>query len=240
MGESFMLTLFLVSLVSLCVGSFISAITYRIPRGLGFIKGRSFCDSCKKSIKWFENIPLFSYLYYKGKSRCCDKKISIRYPLIELASLIGSIAIYLNGSNLLLAFLLFYLTLTIFVIDFEHQIIPDSLNWTILLVGVLFTIDTLTISLLFGLIASLFLLFIHLVTRGRGMGLGDVKLAFVLGLWFNPISLFSWLILSFLTGGVVASILLVMGLAKYKTRIAFGPFLVIGFWLVYIFNVTVL
>src|SRR5574340_169106 len=94
------MTYVLLVLLGLVLGSFVSAITYRIPRGLGFIRGRSFCDSCKKSLRWFDNIPLFSFLFYGGKSRCCGTKISIRYPLIEVASLVGVVVVWYLSSNI--------------------------------------------------------------------------------------------------------------------------------------------
>src|SRR3989339_1541952 len=93
------MTYVLLVLLGLVIGSFVSAITYRIPKELGFVKGRSFCDSCKKELRWFDNIPLFSFLFYLGKSRCCGKKISIRYPLIEIVSLIGVVAIWFLSSS---------------------------------------------------------------------------------------------------------------------------------------------
>lgn len=214
---------YLIIILGFLIGSFISAVTYRIPRNLGFIKGRSFCDSCKKELTWYDNIPLFSYLFYLGKSRCCGKKISIRYPLIELASAIG--IIFLSPIN----YLLFVLCLCIFIIDLEYQIIPDELSWLILLFGL---INFSFVNIFAGFFFSLLLLTLYLITKGRGMGLGDVKLAIALGIWLGLERGIIWLMYSFIIGGIVAGILLLLKRAKLKTKIAFGPFLIFAFWVV--------
>lgn len=230
----------LLVLFGLVIGSFIGAVSYRIPRKLGFVKGRSFCDSCKTELVWYDNIPVISYLLYQGSSRCCHKKISIRYPLIELFSVLGILVLYFTfGFSMLLAthYLLLILTLLIFIIDFEHQIIPDELSILIFLLG-LFTLgSSLFIHLFPAFLSALLLLNIHLITLGRGMGLGDVKLAIALGVWLSLFDNIKWLTVSFIIGGIVAVVLLLLNKAQLKTKIAFGPFLIIGFWIVYIMNI---
>lgn len=218
----------LLVLLGLVVGSFVSAVTYRIPRGLGFIKGRSFCDFCKAELKWYDNIPLLSFLFYREKSRCCNQKIPLRYPLIELSTAIGIVLLYPNY----IFIILFLLTLSIFIIDLEHQIIPDELSWLVLLLG-LFTVHGTPFTALFsGFFASLLLLFIHLITRGRGMGLGDVKLAIALGTWLGWLGGLRWLMTAFIIGGIISAILLLLRRANLKTKVAFGPFLIIAFWII--------
>ncbi|OGM07245.1 hypothetical protein A2130_00680 [Candidatus Woesebacteria bacterium GWC2_33_12] len=224
-----MVELTLLTLLGLVIGSFVSLITYRIPRGLGFISGRSFCDLCKEKLAWYDNIPLVSFLRYRGKSRCCSKKISIRYPLIELATAIGFVFLYPN----FVLILLFLLTFSILIIDVEHQIIPDELSWLVLFLGLLSPITyTLYPSLFAGFLSALVLLFIHLITKGRGMGLGDVKLAIALGLWLTVDQSLIWLMTAFIIGGIVSVFLLLLRQAKLKTKIAFGPFLIIAFWII--------
>ena len=230
------MTYVLLVLLGLVVGSFVSAITYRIPRGLGFIKGRSFCDNCKKELRWFDNIPLFSFLFYRGSARCCKKRISIRYPLIELATLLGVVVIWSLSSSLVFV-VLYLLTLTILIIDLEHQYIPDELSFAILLLFLLTSYHPLFSSLFAGFLCAFLLLLIHLSTRGRGMGLGDVKLAIALGAWLGLEKGLTWLMTSFILGGIVAFFLLILRKAKLKTKIAFGPFLIIAFWIIF-FNIV--
>lgn len=230
------MTYALLVLLGLVLGSFISAITYRIPRGLGFVKGRSFCDSCKKELRWFDNIPLFSFLFYGGSARCCGKKISIRYPLIELATLLGVVVVWFLSSSLAIV-VLYLLTLTILIIDLEHQYIPDELSFVILLLFLLTSHNLLFSGLFAGFICAFLLLLIHLATRGRGMGLGDVKLAIALGAWSGLEKGLTWLMTSFILGGIVSTFLLILKKAKLKTKVAFGPFLIVAFWIIF-FNVV--
>jgi leader peptidase (prepilin peptidase)/N-methyltransferase len=225
----------LLGVLFLVIGSFISAVTYRIPRDIGFVKGRSFCDSCKKELYWYDNIPLISFLLYIGKSRCCNKNIPVRYPLIELFSAVGGLSVWLLFNNPVLV-VLFFLTLTIFIIDLEYQIIPDELSWIVLVISLFGMMGTSFVFLFSGFICSLLLLSLNIITGGRGMGLGDIKLAIGLGVWFTLIDGLIWLTASFIIGGIVASILLILKRANLKTKIAFGPFLILGFWLTLIFT----
>lgn len=215
----------------LIIGSFLAAFSYRFPRNITIKKGRSFCPNCKHTIAWFDNIPVLSYLILDGKCRHCRTKISIRYPLIELLTAVIFVLTGLNYFLLLIASIL----ILILVIDWEHMIIPDELVYSGVVIFVIYVIVTdqnfLFVNLLSGFSSALFLLFVHAITRGQGMGLGDVKLAILigalLGFRFSPI----WLLLSFLTGGIIAAILLMSKKAKLKERIAFGPFLVVGYFL---------
>jgi leader peptidase (prepilin peptidase)/N-methyltransferase len=228
----------LLVLLGLVIGSFVSAVSYRIPRGIGFVTGRSFCDNCKKELYWYDNIPIFSFLFYRGKSRCCNKKISPRYPLIELVSAIGSVVIFsVFGLELYpVTYTLFSVSLAILVIDIEHQIIPDELTWLLVLLGLYTTYNILYTSLFSAFFFSFLFLFLHLITKGRGMGLGDVKLAIPLALILGFEKSWSWLFVSFVIGGIVASILLLLKRANLKTKIAFGPFMLIAFWMMLLFG----
>ncbi len=231
--------LYLALLLGLIIGSFISAITYRIPRDIGFVKGRSFCDNCKKELFWYDNIPLFSFLAYRGKSRCCDKKISIRYPIIELSSAIGAVLLFVlfPFSLFIINYSLFILSLVIFVIDLEHQIIPDELTWLLLLLAFLLPSPFTLFPILFtGFFFALLFLALHLITKGRGMGLGDVKLAIPLSLILGFEKSINWILVTFVLGGIIATILLLFKRANLKTKIAFGPFMILAFWIIYFYK----
>ncbi|EKE05842.1 MAG: hypothetical protein ACD_19C00176G0064 [uncultured bacterium] len=129
--------------------------------------------------------------------------------------------------------MLYAVSLCILITDIEHQIIPDELSWLVLLLGLL-TLNSsfLFINLFSGFLFAFLLLFLHLITKGRGMGLGDVKLAIPLGLMLGLEKGVVWLTTSFIIGGIVASILLLLKRAKLKTEIPFGPFLILAFWIV--------
>lgn len=224
----------LILIFGLVIGSFVAAFTYRVPRNIDFIFGRSFCDFCKKDLSWYDNVPLFSYLYYGGKSRCCSQKISIRYLLIEVASTLGFIVVYLSSLSPIY-YILYTACLAVYVIDFEHQIIPDELSWLLFLFGLSTTYNILYTNLFAGFLLSLLLLVLYLVTRGRGIGLGDVKLAIPLGFILGLEKGIYWIAISFILGGIVASILLILKRANLKTKIAFGPFMIIAFWIIICF-----
>lgn len=226
---------FLLLPLGLVFGSFIAAFTWRYPRGISIAKGRSFCPNCKHQIAWFDNIPLFSFLILRGKCRHCKKSISSRYPAIEFATALGFVAIgyfatTVQGTTLYIVYsiIIFLILEAIFIIDLEHQIIPDAFVF----VGIIFALfiihDSLFNSLFAGFTASLLLLLVHLITKGRGMGLGDIKFAVLGGLIAGPKLFLIWLFLAFLTGAAVGIILILGRKAKLKTQIAFGPFLVLA------------
>lgn len=233
----------LILLAGLVFGSFISAITWRIPRGIKILdlKSRSICPKCKKEISWYDNIPLLSFILLGGKCRCCNKHISWRYPIIELATGIGFLVIFtLQGLSLqgVYSIVIFLILEAIFVIDFEHQIIPDDLVFIgFALCVFLIPNFSFPISNLFaGFACASILLFIHFVTNGKGMGLGDVKFAILGGIIVGLRLSLIWLFLSFLTGAVIGIILILGKKAGLKSQIAFGPFLIIAIPITLVFG----
>lgn len=240
-------------LIGLVFGSFISAITWRIPRGIKILdlKARSICPKCKTEIKWYDNIPLLSFLVLGGKCRNCKKKISVRYPLIELSTGLGFVAtVYfatnVQGSSLhvvysiLIYLVLFVILFSIFVIDFEHQVIPDDLVYCGIVVVLISNLQSPIPSVLAGLICATLLLIIHLLTKGKGMGLGDVKFAVLGGMIVGLKLSLIWLFLAFLTGAALGIILILGKKAGLKSKIAFGPFLIIAIPLALIFGDRIL
>ena len=229
----------------LVVGSFLNVLIYRLPRNLNFVKGRSFCPKCKTKIHWSDNIPLLSFLMLRGKCRACKSPISPRYPLVEIVTGVLTVLIFnfqftifnqLLNFQIIFSFIC-YLLLTwglivIFLIDLENQIIPDEI--LLPLIG-LFLIKTafpplnskflILNSMTSAVGAFLFLFIIYLVTKGRGMGFGDVKLAFLMGLSLGFPKIIVAFYIAFLTGAFAGIILILGSKAKLKQKIAFGPFL---------------
>ncbi len=237
-------------LFGLVFGSFLTSFSYRILKGELLPKGRSYCPRCKKQIGWYDNIPLFSYLFLGGKCRNCKKHISARYPLIELSTglLFVLIAYSINYGGLTLQelnlhdwalpfyFLVTVILVAVFVTDWEHQLIPDELSFALIIVSfaaILFSAGDLWYAhMLSGFGAALFLLLLHLVTLGRGMGLGDVKLAIGMGFLLGWPYTLTWLFTSFILGAIIGVALLTFGKAKFGKHIAFGPFLILSFFIV--------
>jgi len=232
-------------LVGLVLGSFLAAFTYRFPKG-ETLKGRSKCPKCNKKIAWYDNVPLLSYILLKGKCRKCKGEISLRYPAIEASTsliLLGmwktTISVYYWPFTIFLTLLL----ISIFVIDLEKKIIPDFLVFlgiVVVFFVYLLTSNPLIFENIFaGLLMASFLLLLNLVTRGRGMGLGDVKLAILGGLLLGIKYSVVWMFLSFLIGSVVGIILILTKRSKFGQQIPFGPFLVLSLFIVILFGESI-
>lgn len=210
---------------------------YRLPRGLGFVKGRSFCPKCQKQIRWYDNIPLLSFVLLRGRCRACHSPISLRYPLVELISGLVTVLIFKNFFTYAVDFLslfslICYLFLAwglvvIFFIDAERQIIPDEITFPLTILFFVFRVFFSPSLFIFSAVGSfLFLLIIFMVTGGKGMGFGDVKLAFLIGLALGFPKVVVAFYLAFLTGAIFGIILILVKKRKsLKQKIAFGPFL---------------
>lgn len=218
----------LVFVLGLCVGSFLNVLIDRLPKGESIWFGQSRCDWCKKPLRWFELIPLLSYVLQHGRCRRCHKKLSLQYPIVELITGIGFVVLPWTD------WLIFSSLLVIFVADLKYMIIPDSM----VVLGVMGVITRA--HWLPAIAASLFFLLLYLITRGRGMGLGDVKLSFLLGFWLGFPRIVIAIYLAFLTGALVGVTLILRGKKGLKSKIAFGPFLVLGAGIAYVYSEQIL
>lgn len=226
---------FVALVLGLCFGSFLNVLIYRLPRGLGFVKGRSFCPKCKKKILWFDNVPLISYVLLRGRCRFCRSPISLCYPLVEVVCGILTLLVVnkfffsistLDPFLLFLSLLLVWGLLVIFFIDLKHQIIPDKIVFPLILLYSIFIVFNGNYSFLAaGIFSFVFFFLLYLITRGRGMGFGDVKLAFLMGLSLGFSGVIVAFYIAFLTGALTGVILILLGKAKFGQKIAFGPFL---------------
>ena len=221
-------------LIGCALGSFTAAFAYRYPRQISIISVKhSFCELCKKDLKWYDNIPLLSFLILRGKCRYCGIRISWVTFLSELAG--GLVATFLfSVYNLSWQFAvslaICYLLFAISFIDFDAMFIPDELVWALIPLFLIYRMPgNFFQSLITGFLLALFLLCLHWVTRGRGMGLGDVKLVIPLGFFLGfPLALyFFWG--SFILGAVVGIGLMVLGKKGLKSKVPFGPFLITSF-----------
>lgn len=235
----------LVFVLGLCVGSFLNVLIDRLPKGESIWLDRSRCDWCKKTLRWFELIPLLSFILQQGRCRRCHKKLSFQYPIVELITGIGFVVIQgqvFDARQGLALGLIFSSLLVIFVADLKYMIIPDSMI-ILGIIGVLIqgrALGELQGSALSGMGAAVFFLVLFLITRGRGMGLGDVKLAFLLGLWLGFPRIVIAIYLAFLTGALVGVTLILTGKKGMKSKIAFGPFLVLGGSIAYFYSEQIL
>lgn len=219
-------------LYGIVIGSFLNVCIYRIPKQENIAKVRSHCMQCDHQLKWYELIPLFSYLLQGGKCRVCKTKISVQYPLIEGANGILYVFIFMiNGINVdsLLYCLLTSTLLVLSVIDFRTYEIPIGINYFILVLGVLRTVlhHTHWAEHVIGFFAvSVVLYIIIIATKGRGIGGGDMKMMAVCGLFLG----WKEIILAFLLGCIIGSVVHVirMRVTKCDHVLALGPYLSIG------------
>ena len=126
----------------LMVGSFLNVVIYRLPIGKSVIRPRSFCPGCGRTISWYENVPVLSWLLLRGKCRGCGSTISLRYPVIELLSgLLAVLAVHLHSDWINAAFAYAFLAslLVITMIDWDHRIIPDQISLSFIVVGIVWS-----------------------------------------------------------------------------------------------------
>ena len=231
-------------------GSFANVCIIRMPQGKGVVVGRSFCVKCKKKIQWFDNIPIISYLLLKSKCRNCKTKISFQYFLVESISLINFLVLYLIFGISLTTLLLIILSvvfLIIFFIDLKHYIIPNSLTYSMMILGFIKSFDpnldpifpnflnSLIGGLLgYGIIWSI-IYFYRQFKKKEGMGLGDAKLFAVIGFWFGWISIPFVVFLSSIIALLSVLPDLLRSSKTLSSQIPFGPFIILGtiFYLVF-------
>lgn len=231
-------------LLGLLIGSFLNVLIYRLPKNQSIVLPRSFCPNCGYTIRWYDNIPLLSFLWLKGRCRSCQKKISPIYPLVEIITGLLSLILFLKF-GLSLSYLFYFLFLTaplvaITFIDLEHRIIPDVLSLSGIGTGIIVHLFLSNIPLIEALAQSLVgilagggtLFFVswayEKLRKQEGIGGGDIKLAAMLGAYFGWQAVFFILLLSSLLGSIVGIILIVFFRKGLKVAIPFGPFLAGG------------
>ena len=219
----------------LILGSFLNVVAYRLPRGESLVWPGSRCPSCETPIRSFDNVPVLSWLVLRGKCRSCKTSISARYPVVEAATALLLAAVVLakgadNDAWLGLAFVLLLVPVTL--IDLDHRIIPNKLMLVGTVVSIAIVLLTQPDSLVEHLIAAGaaggFLL-IAALAYPAGMGMGDVKLAGVMGLFLGR-AVGPAMFVALVAGSLVGALIIARKGAKEgrKTAIPFGPYLAFG------------
>ena len=242
----------LAGILGLCVGSFLNVVIYRTPRGMSLAKPNSHCTVCKYELRWYDNIPVLSYLLLGGKCRKCKTRISPRYIAVELinaALWLLCIAMWGEQSLVLACIyaLVFSVFICIFFIDMEHKLIFDRFQIILLVLGVIsifFDKDNAWLSHVIGGVCGFVIFFLvaflfEKVTGNEGLGGGDVKLACVAGI------LLGWerLLLALIIATVPAAIIMAIAMRGKKgedKQFPFGPFLVIGFGIALLFGTQII
>jgi leader peptidase (prepilin peptidase)/N-methyltransferase len=221
------------------IGSFLNVCIHRIPQGKSIITPSSHCPLCKKPIRFFDNIPLVSFLWLRGRCRTCNAPISLRYPLVEL--LMGLFSVILLWRFGISAFYFIYFALfasltLISFIDLTHRIIPDVISLPGIIIGLVISllhpqmsISNSLIGVLVGggslyVVANIY----QLVTKREGMGGGDVKLLAMIGAFIGWKGVLFTILCSSFIGSVVGVAMMFISKADSKYAVPFGPFLSFG------------
>ncbi|MBN2881995.1 MAG: prepilin peptidase [Clostridia bacterium] len=241
-------------LMGLITGSFTNVMIYRIPEKKSLWYPPSACGNCGAGIKWYDNIPVLSYLILKGKCRNCGSGISIQYPLVELLCGILYAVMYLVfGLNLDLLFMavISIILVAISMIDIKTMTIPNGLVIALFITGILYSGTRLLFPDMFSqtmmwfepligfFAASLLLLLVAVLSKG-GMGGGDIKLMAAAGIFLGWKGVLLALVSGSLLGAVISIILIIAGKKGRKDMIPFGPFLCVGIMFAALFATTVL
>lgn len=248
----------IIGVFGLLIGSFLNVVIYRVPLKKSIVSPPSACGSCGHAIRWYDNIPLVSWLVLRGRCRDCGSRISIRYPLVELGSALFFVVVALlfvppivraatlptiwAGVLALVAYLyLAAISVALALIDLDTRRLPNAIVMPAYLVGAVLLASSSVLAADFGSLlgavvgcAALGLVYLAMaVVSPGGMGFGDVKLAGVLGLflgWLGWGTLATGAIMAFLLGGIFGIILILARRGGRKTAIPFGPWMLLGAW----------
>lgn len=255
----------IVTLIGLAVGSFLNVVIYRMPFMLqkmwqhectlllnpdapvteppiyNLFAPRSRCKQCQRSLAWYHNIPVLSYLFLRGKCAFCKTKISLRYPMVEIltAVLSGFLAWFYGWNIQLIASLMFtWFLIPLLFIDFDHQLLPDNLTLPLLWLGLFFnmqyTFSSLSSAVLGAMIGYLFFWLVYwlfrLVTRKEGMGHGDFKLLAALAAWSGWEYLLMLVLISGILGLIISITTAIVRRHSIREAMPYGPALAIAGW----------
>lgn len=186
MSEEIIFGIF-VFIVSICIGSFMNVVIYRVPKNENVAMGRSYCPKCNNQLKWYHNFPVFSWLFLRGKCGFCNDKISIQYPVVELfVGLLGISSYYLYGLTYNSIFLFLALTtlFSVAAIDYKYKLVPNGLSFLALIFAIISSFNYLD-SIQFSILAigsfTLLRIFGELVFGKEIMGEGDLLIAGIIG-----------------------------------------------------------
>ena len=221
------------------VGSFLNVCIYRLPLGRSVVWPGSACARCGRSLSWFENIPIVSYLALWGRCRSCRAPISGRYPVVEaLTALMFAAGWWYYGPGLLLVSRLIFgcALIVLFAIDLEHYILPNVITLPGIAVGLLLSAiggEPGWLSSLIGIVAGGGFLWLmieawYLVKKVEGMGFGDVKMMAMIGAFLGWQLTFVTLVMASLAGSLLGLGLIATGRGEMSTKLPFGTFLALG------------
>jgi prepilin signal peptidase PulO-like enzyme (type II secretory pathway) len=235
--------IYILFILGLFFGSFLNAWVWRTKVSLSVARGRSMCTACKKQLVWYDNIPLFSFLFLRGKCRKCEKNISMQYPVVEFVTggLFLFVAWYYQVSFASMSFVsleffrdigIIFFLIAIFIYDLLYKEIWD--RWTIFPAAVLFILAIMFgwhswHSMLIGIaIGAGFFLLQYIVSRGKWIGGGDIRLGVFMGVILGWPQILLALMLAYISGAFIGIILILMKKKKLASETPFGTYLALA------------
>lgn len=218
------------------IGSFLNVCIYRLPAKISLVKPNSQCPHCHHPIRFYDNIPIISFIFLQGVCRYCNKAISWRYPLVELITAVLALLLFIKF-GLSFKFLVFFIFAAVLIvitfIDLDHQIIPDILTLPgipIFFLAAIFMAEVPWLDALLGVLIGGGILFIiaivyELISKREGMGGGDIKLLAMIGGFLGWKSLIFILLFSSFAGAVIGLAAMIIKKEDMKYAVPFGPFL---------------
>ena len=225
-------------ILGLCVGSFLNVVIYRLPLGQSLMSPPSRCTRCGRRLSWYDNIPIVSWLALRGRCRQCGERISPQYPIVEaVTALIALVIVLMTPPGVLLASRLVLATILIvlFMIDLEHQILPNTITLPGIVIGFIFSLFAPPgpLNSLFGILLGAGVLYAiawgyYMLRKEEGMGMGDVKMLAMIGAFLGWRAVLLTLIMASFAGSVVGVGLIALHRGDMKYALPFGTFLAIG------------
>ena len=231
-------SLVLTAVLGVCVGCFLNVCIYRVPRGQSLVSPPSRCPNCERRLRWYDNIPVLSWAVLRGRCSRCQAPISVLYPIVEVTTaLLWLLIAVFTPPGWLLASRLVLVTalIVLFMIDLEHQLLPDVITLPGIVVGFAFSflsglgpVDSLIGILvgggvLYGIAAGYYLL-----RKEEGMGMGDVKMLAMVGAFLGWRAVLLTLVLSSFAGAVIGVLIIAWNRGDMKYALPFGTFLALG------------
>lgn len=235
------ITIFFIFAFGLCVGSFLNVVINRIETGEDIVKKPSHCPKCGHKLAFYELVPVFSFLALSGKCAKCGQKISWQYPVIEVLTAFIFLSVFYFYSpqifsfkiQIIYALVIFSLFVIISAYDFKHYEIPDGIIYLGISVSLAYDLyfywwQDLKYFLLAGILPAAFFLSLIIFSKGEWMGMGDVKLALLIGFFLGAAKSAVAFLLAFWSGAIIGIFLLLLKKKGIKSQLPFGPFLVLG------------
>lgn len=237
----------IIFILGLAAGSFVNVIVARHNNKDSALMGRSKCPHCQHKLMWYNLIPIFSFIWLKARCAYCGKSISPQYLIVELLGGIGFLVLFSTGLSTVIFIwlaILFSISLAIGAYDIKYLILPDSfllafLLWLIL-GNVLFWRDTIVIGVLSGFILASFFLVLFLVSKGKWIGGGDIKLGALLGFWLAWPDIAIMFMITYILGALIALALLLFKKASRNSQLPFAPFMLSSSFIVFLWGQEIL